>query len=293
MKNFSKEAKIGLAAIISLILLYIGVNFLKGVNLFKPANYYYVSCSNVIDITISSPVFVDGFKVGLVRDMEYDYTSAGKITLEISMDESMKINRGSYVSIESTLLSGAQLHLKLNNYVTEYYHTGDTLEGRNKSGMMASVENRLLPDIVNLMPKLDSILIGLQMLITNPALTNSLDNLETTTNELTKTTRRLNTLLEGDLPKITGSLKLTTSNLSVFSHDLNKLDFQKSMNSLNSSLDNLNRMTLRLNSTDNSLGLLLNDTLLYRKLNITLDNASDLLIDLKQNPKRYVHFSLF
>lgn len=293
MKNFSKEAKIGLAAIVSLVLLYVGVNFLKGINLFKPANYYYISCSNVIDITISSPVFVDGFRVGLVRDMEYDYASANKITLEISMDKGMNINKGSYVAIESTLLSGAQLHLKLNKYVTEYYHVGDTLEGRNKGSMMASVEDRLLPDLVNMMPKIDSILIGLNELINNPALTHSLNNLETATHELTTTTRLLNTLLKVDLPEITDNLKLTTSNLSVFTDDLNKLDLQKSMKSLNSSLDNLNKMTLRLNSTDNSLGLLLNDTLLYKNLNFTLDNASGLLIDLKQNPKRYVHFSLF
>jgi phospholipid/cholesterol/gamma-HCH transport system substrate-binding protein len=225
--------------------------------------------------------------------MQYDYASAGKITVEIAMDKGMKINKGSYVSIESTLLSGAQLHLKLNRYVTEYYHSGDTLEGRNKSGMMASVEDRLLPDIVNMMPKIDSILAGLNVLINNPALVNSLSNLETATGELATTTHRLNALLKNDLPEITGNLKLTTSNLSAFSDDLNKLDLQKSMKSLNSSLDNLNRMTLRLNSTDNSLGLLLNDTLLYKNLNFTLDNASGLLIDLKQNPKRYVHFSLF
>jgi phospholipid/cholesterol/gamma-HCH transport system substrate-binding protein len=293
MKNFSKEAKIGLAVIVSLVLLYTGVNYLKGINLFKPANYYYVSCNNVIDITISSPVFVDGFKVGLVRDMQYDYASAGRITVEIAMNKGMKINKGSYVSLESTLLSGAQLHLKLNKYVTEYYHSGDTLEGRNKSGMMASVEDRLLPDIVNMVPKIDSILAGLNVLINSPNLANSLSNLEIATGELAITTRRLNALLKNDLPEITGNLKLTTSNLSVFSDDLNKLDLQKSMKSLNSSLNNLNRMTLRLNSTDNSLGLLLNDTLLYKNLNFTLDNASNLLIDLKQNPKRYVHFSLF
>jgi phospholipid/cholesterol/gamma-HCH transport system substrate-binding protein len=225
--------------------------------------------------------------------MEYDYDSADRITLEIYVDKGMKINKGSYVSIESTLLSGAQLHLHLNRYVTEYCHVGDTLEGRNKSGMMASVENQILPGLVDIMPKIDSILTGLNTLVNSAALTNSLGNLETATGQLAITTRQLNALLKGDLPEITGNLKLTTSNLSVFSDDLNKLDLQTGMKSLNSSLENLNRMTLRLNSTDNSLGLLLNDTLLYKNLNFTLDNASGLLIDLKKNPKRYVHFSLF
>jgi phospholipid/cholesterol/gamma-HCH transport system substrate-binding protein len=293
MKKFSKEIKIGLAAIASLALLYIGINFLKGVNLFKPANYYYVACNNVTDITISSPVYVDGFKVGLVRAMNYDYASIGKITLEISMDKGMRVNKNSYVSIESTMLSGAQLHLKLNKYVTEYPHPGDTLEGRIKGGLMSSIESEVLPGVKNLLPKLDSILVGLNALINSPALTNSLANLETTTKELTTASRQLNTVLKGDLPEITGNLKYTTSNLSVFSTNLKELDLKQSITTLNSSLDNLNRMTLRLNSTDNSLGLLLNDTTLYKNLNFTLDNASGLLIDFKQNPKRYVRFSLF
>jgi phospholipid/cholesterol/gamma-HCH transport system substrate-binding protein len=293
MRNFSKEAKIGLSTIICLVLLYVGINYLKGINLFKPANHYYVSCKNVTDITISSPVFVDGFKVGLVMDMEYNYSTVDGITIEISMDKGMKINKGSYVLIASTLLSGAQLHLELNKYVTEYLNPGDTIEARSKSGMMTAVEDQILPDLVKLMPKIDSILIGLNALVNNPALTNSLNNLETTTRGLTIATSQLNTLLNGDLPEIATNLKSTTTNLSSFSEGLNQLDFQKSLNKLDVSLDNLSKMTLKLNSKDNSLGLLLNDTLLYKSLNTTLENASGLLIDLKQNPKRYVHLSLF
>ena len=86
MKNvFTKEAKIGLVSIISLVLLYMGINYLKGVNLFKPTNHYVVACSNVKGVTISSPVFVEGFKVGLVRDIIYDYETVDKISIEISL----------------------------------------------------------------------------------------------------------------------------------------------------------------------------------------------------------------
>ncbi|HCC51932.1 MAG TPA: MCE family protein [Porphyromonadaceae bacterium] len=293
MKKFSKEAKIGVTAILSLVLLYIGVNYLKGINLFKPANYYYVSCNNVKDITISSPVFVEGFKIGLVRSIEYDYSSIDKITLEISLDKGMKINKGSYISIESTLLSGAELHLKLNKYVSEYHKPGDVLEGRLKGGMLTSVEDQILPRVVDIVPKIDSILTGLQALINNPALSQALTNLEGTTKQLEMSSKQLNTLLSEDVPDIASNLKTTSSNLSTFSENLNKLDLDQSINSLNTALDNINTMTIKLNSKNNSLGLLLNDTLLYRNLNLTLDNASGLLLDLKQNPKRYVSFSLF
>ena len=292
-KKFSKEIKIGIAAIISITLLYIGVNYLKGINLFKPANYYYISCSNVKDINISTPIFVDGFKVGLVRGVEYDYSPANKITLEVSLDKGMKINKGSYVSIESTLLSGAELHLQLNKYVSEYLNPGDFMEGHVKNGMMSSVENDILPMIADMLPKIDSILTGLQALVNNPALSQSLSNLERTTKQLEVSSQSLSTFLKNDVPEISSNLKTATSSLSLFSDNLNNLNLEQSINSLNSTIGNLNSLTLKLNSNNGSLGLLLNDTSLYNNLNRTLDNASGLLLDVKQNPKKYVRFSLF
>ena len=292
-KKFSKEVIIGIVTILSLVLLYIGVNYLKGINLFKPANYYYVSCNYVKDINISSPVFVEGFKVGLVRSIEYDYTTVNKIILEIRLDRGMKINKGSYITIESTLLSGAELNIQLNKYITEYYKPGDTLEGRFKEGMFTSVEDRILPQLVDLLPKIDSILTGLQLLVDNPALSQSLYNLEKTTAQLEVSSRQLNAFLQNDVPEISAGLKQTNENLSEFSNKLNRLNFDPAIDSLNVSLGNINALTQRLNSKDNSLGLLLNDSLLYKNLNQAVENVSELLIDVKQNPKKYVRFSLF
>jgi len=289
----SKEVIIGIATILSLTLLYIGINYLKGINLFKPANYYYVSCNFVKDINVSSPVFVEGFKVGLVRSIEYDFSTVDKIILEIRLDRGMKINKGSYVIIESTLLSGAELHLQLNKLVTDYYKPGDMLEGRFKEGMFTSVEDNLLPQLATLFVKLDTILTGIQTLINNTSITQSLSNLENTTAQLEQSSVRINDFLRKDVPDITSGLKNTTDNLSTFSHDLNNLNIEQSVLSLNETLENLQSFSLKLNSKDNTIGLLLNDSLLYNKLNTTIKNASDLLIDIKQNPKKYVRFSLF
>ena len=291
--TFSKEVKIGLATIISIALLYFGVNYLKGIKIFKPTNYYYVACTNMKDITISSPVFVEGFKVGLVRSIEYDYDSTEKITLEISMDKGMKINKGSYISIESTLLSGAALHIKLNTYVTEYLKPGDIMEGRMKTDMLSAVENDILPSLSDILPKIDSILTGLQILIQNPALSQSLTNLENATKKLDTSTAQLNVILRNDIPDILTNLKSASSNFTTFSSDLQKLDFNKSITTLNETLDNLQTLSKKLNSENSSLGLLMNDTLLYNNLNRTLQDASGLLLDIKQNPKRYVKLSLF
>ncbi|WP_449190207.1 MlaD family protein [Tannerella forsythia] len=291
--KFSKEATIGVVSIISLVLLYIGVNYLKGINLFRPANHYYVACSNVKDVTISSPVFVEGFKVGLVRSISYDYSTTGKLLVEISLEESMRINKGSYISLEKTLLSGGELHIHLNKYVDEYLKSGDTIEGRSPEDMMASVQEKMLPQIIDLLPKLDSILYSLQILVSHPALSQSLDHIEKTTASLEISSRRLNQLLGNDVPVIASNLKTTTDNFAALSEEMKNLNLKGSIQSLNLTIDNLGQTTMKLNAKDNSLGLLLNDTLLYNNLNETVVNASNLLIDLKQNPKRYVRFSLF
>ena len=290
---FTKEAKIGLVTIVSLALLYLGINYLKGINLFQPVNNYYVSFSNVKGVTISSPVFVDGFKVGLVRDIIYDYDTTGKIIVEVSLEDKMRLNKGSYIAVVNTFLSGAELHIHLNTYVDDFLKPGSTLEGRMEEDMMQSVQEKILPSVENLLPKIDTILGSLQTLIAHPALAQSLNHIEKTTSNLEVSTRQLNQMLSKDVPGIVNNLKTMTDNFSEVSANLKELDLATTVNSINATLANLKLTTDKLNSTDNSIGLLLNDKGLYDNLNSTMDNASKLLLDLRENPKRYVHFSVF
>ena len=290
---FTKEAKIGLVSIVCLALLYIGINYLKGVNLFKPVNHYYVAFSNVKGVTVSSPVFVEGFKVGLVREITYDYDTTGKISVLVSLEDKMRINKGSYITVVNSFLGGAELHIHLNTFVDDYFHSGDTIEGRMEADMMTSVQENLLPGIEQMMPKLDSILGGLQTLVNHPALTQSLTHIEQTTASLEHSSRRLDQMLAKDVPVIMENIKCITANFELVSGQLKDLDLVETMQTVNATLANLKLTTDKLNSADNSLGLLLNDRQLYDNLNGTMENASLLLLDLREHPKRYVHFSLF
>ena len=290
---FTKEAKIGLVSIVCLALLYIGINYLKGVNLFKPVNHYYVAFSNVKGVTVSSPVFVEGFKVGLVREITYDYDTTGKISVLVSLEDKMRINKGSYITVVNSFLGGAELHIHLNTFVDDYFHSGDTIEGRMEADMMTSVQENLLPGIEQMMPKLDSILGGLQTLVNHPALTQSLTYIEQTTASLEHSSRRLDQMLAKDVPVIMENIKGITANFELVSGQLKDLDLVETMQTVNATLANLKLTTDKLNSADNSLGLLLNDRQLYDNLNGTMENASLLLLDLREHPKRYVHFSLF
>ena len=290
---FTKEAKIGLVSIVSLALLYLGINYLKGVNLFKTVNHYYVAFSNVKGVTVSSPVFVEGFKVGLVREISYDYDTTGKISVLVSLEDKMRINKGSYITVVNSFLGGAELHIHLNTFVDDYFKSGDTIEGRMESDMMTAVQENLLPSIERMMPKLDSILGGLQTLVNHPALTQSLAHVEQTTASLAHSSRQLDQMLAKDVPVIVENLKGITTNFESVSGQLKALDLAGTMQAVDATLANLKLTTDKLNSADNSLGLLLNDRQLYDNLNGTMENASLLLLDLREHPKRYVHFSLF
>ena len=292
-KYFSKEITIGIVTLISLGLLYFGVNYLKGANIFKPANLYYVRMPNVSELQNSSPVYVDGFRVGIVSAMTYEFEDKGGIIVQISLDKKMKVETGSIVEIKTGLTSGAYLSLKLNKYVSTYYQAGDTIDGIYEKGIMDKVSESLLPQVETIIPRLDSILQSIQLLVSHPALSQSLNQLSATTANLELSTRQLNLLMTKDIPPIMANLNQVSSDFSAVSSQLKQMDLNATLNHVDNTLQNFEKLTLQLNSKDNSLGLLLNDRSVYDHLDSTFFNASNLLLDLKENPKRYVHFSLF
>jgi phospholipid/cholesterol/gamma-HCH transport system substrate-binding protein len=158
---------------------------------------------------------------------------------------------------------------------------------------MDKVSTQLLPQIENMLPRLDSILAGIQILVNHPALSRSFEHIETTTANLQKSSMQLNALLSKDIPVITGNLKEVSSNFVEVSADLKKLDLNTTLVKVEQAIENIDRMSQQLNNKNNSLGLLLNDRSLYDHLDATAKNASDLLKDIKDNPKNYVRFSLF
>jgi len=294
-KLFSKEAIIGLITVISLFVLYFGVNHLKGINVFKPANQYYVRMPNVSDLQNSSPVFVDGFKVGIVNAIHYEYDNphSNSIVVQISLDKSMKLQTGSYVELKSGLTSGAYLDMKLNHYVSSYCHPGDTINGIAHVSLMEKISKEFMPQIENLLPRLDSILAGIQLIVNHPALTRSLEQIELTTANLQKSSKQLNLLLSHEVPVILNSLGKVSSDFSTVSENLKGLDLQSTLNTVDDALQNIDQMTKQLRNPNSSLGLLTKDRNLYDHLDSTALNASRLLLDIREHPKRYVHISVF
>lgn len=295
MKLLSKEAKIGLVGVLSIIILYYGISFLKGANLFNSTSRYYVEFENISQLSKSSPVYADGYKIGIVSDLAYNYANSERVVVVLDLDPDIRIPKGSSAMIESSLMGNTSMHLLLANNFLERIEPGDTLHGTNNRGLMGAM-NDMMPAIQNMLPKLDSILTGLNVLVNDPALRNTLHNAETLTDNLKTTTSKLDKVMD-QLPEITGNLNKICYNTEALTGNLNEkvqqLDIEGTMSRVNKTLANVEDLTNKLNNPDGTIGKLLNDNQLYDNMNLTMNNAAILLQDFKAHPKRYVHFSVF
>ena len=292
MKYITKEVRIGIAGIAALCILEYGINYLKGIHMFKPSSYFYVKFHNVNGLTKSSPVFADGFRVGIVRDLYYDYTQPGKVVAEIDVNTDLRIPKGSTAELATEMLGGVKMNLLLANNPREKYQVGDTIPGTLNNGMMEKVAT-MMPQLEKMLPKLDSILGSLNTVLADPAIPATLHNVQNLTANLAVTSGQLQTLMNKDIPQLTGKLNTIGDNFVLISNNLKEIDYATAMQSIDSTLANVKMLTDKLNRKDNTVGLLLNDPSLYNNLNATTANAASLLEDLKSHPKRYVHFSLF
>lgn len=291
MKYFTKEVKIGLTGVVALVVLFIGINFLKGINLFKASNTYYIEFADIKGLAKSSPVFSNGFRIGTVNDIIYNYQDPGKLLIQISVNENMRIPKGSTARLDVAVLGGCDLHLDLSKN-TEFHQVGDTIKGDDKKGLMDKAGD-MVPQMEQIIGKVDTLLTTLNALIANPNLTGILNDAKGITANLNETSVQLNDLMKNDLPQLTDKLNTVGSNVVTLTNNLNQIDLQAAMSKVDTTLNYIQLMSEKMNRKDNSLGLLLNDSSLYNNLSQTAGSANNLLIDLKENPKRYVHFSLF
>ena len=294
-KLVADGVKIAIVAIVGLVVLFLGMNFLKGLDLFSTDNRYYISFRDISGLSSSSPIYADGYKVGVVRGIVYDYSQSKDIIVEADINKDMRIPKGSSAEIVSDLMGNVKVNLLLASNPRERVNPGETIVGGINDGAMGQMKD-LIPVVQDMLPKLDSILASVNLLLQDPAIANSLHNVETVTGNLTVSTRRLNTLLgtlNRRMPGLLAKADGVMDNAQVVTSNLSKVDVEGTMSKVNATLDNVQAFTDQLNNNTGSLGLLMRDPNLYYNLNATVKSADSLLIDLKSHPKRYVHFSVF
>lgn len=295
MKFFNKEVKIALVAICGLVILFFGMNFLKGLNLFSSSNKYLISFKDISGLAASSPIYADGYKVGVVKNIIYDYNNTGGTVVEAEIDNRLRIPKGSSAEIVSDMLGNVKVNLLLATNPRERVNPGETIQGGINDGALGKMKD-IIPTVMQILPKVDSIVTSVNILLANPAIAQSLQNVEAVTGNLTVTTRRLNNLLatlEGSVPGMMTRTDSILHNANTLAKNLNQIDVAGTVARVDGTLANVEKFTEQLNNNQGTLGLLMRDPALYNNLNSTMRSADSLLIDLKAHPKRYVHFSLF
>ena len=312
-KIFTPEVKIALVAIVGIVVLFFGMQFLKGLDLFSSEHLYKIRFSNVSGLSVSNPIYANGYKVGIIKSINYDYDHPGSITVNADIAKDMRVPKGTVAVISSDLMGNVKVDLQLGDVRNGFVEPGGTIDGQLSGGAADAIKGAI-PTIKALVPKIDSILTSVNTLLADPALASTLHNANKISSDLTTSTRELNTLLaslnkevpglannanglltgaRATMGNVNGMIGNANGLLANVNRKVSDIDVSGTMMRVDKTLDNMEQLTNKLNSDKGSLGLLMNDPSLYHNLNRTLSDADSLVTNLKAHPKRYVHFSLF
>jgi len=293
---FTREVKVGLMSVIAIFVLYFGLNYLKGIDIFSPINYYYGTYENLGGLVPSSPVYIKGFKVGQVEEVRYDFSKKQSFLIKISVSKDIQLPKGAIIQLYDDGLMGGkaiQLIYAPISASQSMYAPNDTIPTETGEGLMAQLTGDLLPKIETISTQADSLIRSVRVLVESKHLTQSLASIESTTADLAVSSSQLKLMMKNDVPHILGDVKVLTTDFKQISGNLKKIDYASTFASINQTISNLNLISEKMNSSEGTIGLLLNNKDLYVNLSNTAASADKLVIDLKENPKRYVHFSLF
>lgn len=311
-KLAKKEIGIGISVAVAIIILIFGIEFLKGINLFRPANFYLAYYDNVDGLDISAPVKVNGYKVGQVREINFDYAKPGKTEVVLALNRNLHLPEDSKAIISSSLMGEAYIEINVGNS-PNFIPVGGEVATKEQPGLLSGISESLMPKINETLIYVDSLLLSLNAVAGDPALKKSLGRLDGISDNLLLSSNGLKTLMNRDVPQLMGNangvvsntrglvshlgytmnnVDTITGNLAAFTNQLNQLPLNRTLEDLNRTVANLESFSNQLKNPDSTLGMLMNDPELYNRLNSVAASVDSLIVDIKRNPKRYISIKL-
>ncbi len=312
-----KEVKIGLVVAAALAMLIYGLNFLKGVNIFKHTKIIYAVYHDVQGVVPSNPVVVNGFHVGQIKDIAIEPNASGKIIVVMQITNSdVKIPRNSIAKIFSADFLGSKaIEIDLGTG-TNLIEDGDTLSSSVEESIKETVDKQVLPlkkKVENLISSLDTtigIIDGIFSKTTQDNLTQSIQSIRISLKHIENTTASVDQLMGSEkthiasilgkvdeisttLAKNSGNLSKIINNFAKVSDTIAKANIQGTINNADSALYYTAQIMGKINRGEGSVGMLEKDTALYNRLSGASEQLRQLLEDFRLHPKRYVHFSVF
>lgn len=300
--RLSKEAKVGLLALVAGVILYLGFNFLKGYEVFSSTNKYYIVYNDIKGLTVSNPVMVNGLTVGRVAKIDLLTNKQNKLLVTIDVQNDVKVGNDTKAVLANTdLLGSKSIDLKIGNNTT-LYEDGATLKGEVEKELTEVLAAKAMPIMTNL----DSTIVKLNQIFGDElgkSIGTTLHNFELASaglntiiaanqkNILAVTTNLAE--LSASLEQTEKQLKPVIAKLDNLADSLNNMELKQTVRNANDALKNVETITAKINQGEGSLGQLVNDKELYQNLNKASGNINKLLEDIQKNPKRYVRISVF
>ena len=289
--KYSRELKVGVLAIICLVILYFGFNFLKGINIFSPTKVYVGTFDRINGLTAQAPVYIKGYQVGLVESIQYDFKQYPAFIVNVSIDKTIELPRGTQMALVADgLLGGGAIELQLPNMPNRAmpYQKGDTLPTQIVPGLIDNLQTGILANLDSLLAEANTLLASLNDQMSEGSLYATLQNIEQITQNLAISSKDLRALTHNQLPTIMDKADATIQGLNDIVDDVKAANIQGTVGMVDSTLNTLNAA---LQSQEGTVGMLLNDKTLYDNLNNALQdldqallNVDSIMVSIKSRP---------
>ena len=298
--KYAREIKVGILAVVCIFLLFFGFNYLKGVNIFSSIHSFHGVYTNIHGLELQAPVYIRGYKVGQVDNIDYDFTRDSSFTVDISIKRNINLPEGTRMALVSDgIMGGMAIELLLpatevaSKEDIAYLPTGATIPTTVVPGLLDGLQESVIQPLSNTLASLDTILGQLETQLDNNHIESILANADLAVADLQTSSQQLKQVMSHQVPSVVTKLDTTMSDLQQVVTDVKAANIKATVARVDTALDKVNYLIADFRSPNGTVGMLLNDKGLYNHIDSAVVSVDSLLVDLKANPKRYVHFSLF